>query len=263
MAEKGLNIYQKLNQIRKSIDGFTKDTKGYNYMYVSGSQALAKIKDCMDELGVILEPHLFHDKGGYQIFEYNEEKFGKIKHVIEYIVQMPMEYHWVNAENPTDRAICPWSLFGQQDEISKAFGSGLTYGERYFILKYFNIPTDELDPDSKKPVEDNTNNNQTPTTNKTNANKNNNKTNNNINTPETPKKDEDPTIKLKNAILAIEKLASELQEKKVNKDLISEAIKKYNIINDKPIANYNKIKDIEIATNVYKELMKLKKVEVK
>ena len=30
----------------------------------------------------------------------------------------------------------------------KGVGSALTYAERYFFLKYFNVPTDDDDPDS-------------------------------------------------------------------------------------------------------------------
>ena len=49
-------ILQKLHEIRKHIEGFTKDTKGFNYTYVSGTQVLGKIKDKMNELGVLLIP---------------------------------------------------------------------------------------------------------------------------------------------------------------------------------------------------------------
>jgi hypothetical protein len=71
-----------------------------------------------------------------------------------------------------------------------------------------------------------------------------------------PKEDK-PEDGLKKAIETIENLCSELQEKGVDKNAISDAIKKHNIINDKAIANYNKIKDIEIARSVYKELKTL------
>lgn len=259
MSEK-LNVYQKLNKIRKAIDGFTKDKASHNYTYVSGSQALAKIKDTMDELGVILEPHLFHEKANYKIFEYDSvDRWGKSKHNIEYIIDMPMEYQWVNIDDPSDRISCPWSLYGQQTDISKALGSGLTYSERYFVLKYFNIPTDELDPDAKE-VEA-----EAPKSSKPND-----KTTNNTETKPSNQKGkkveetkETDTDRLPKAIASIEKLAVELQGSGVDKNDITAAIKEHNVVGDKKIANYNKIKDIEIAEKVYKELMKLKKVEVK
>lgn len=139
-----LNIYQKLIEIRKSIDVFTKDSKSYSYSYVSGSQVLKRIKDKMDSLGVILETHV--TSHNHSTFDY--ESKGKQK--TDFIVWGNMKMVWINADKPTDRAEVDWQLFGQQDDISKAFGSGLTYSERYFLLKYFGIPTDEDDPDAKQ-----------------------------------------------------------------------------------------------------------------
>ena len=60
-----------------------------------------------------------------------------------------MSYKWINADNPEEELTVPWQLYGAQDDISKAFGSGLTYSERYFILKFFQAPTDADDPDSR------------------------------------------------------------------------------------------------------------------
>ena len=60
-----------------------------------------------------------------------------------------MKYVWVNAENPEERIEIPWQTMGQQDDISKAFGSGLTYSERYFLLKFFGVPTDDDDTDDR------------------------------------------------------------------------------------------------------------------
>lgn len=130
------NIYQKIIEIRKTIDAFHKDKEGYKYSYVSGSQVLGKIKSKMDDLGVILQPSMG---------EMTHEKDGK-----NYVVSGRMSYTWINAEDPQDKVEVPWMLFGQQDDISKAFGSALTYSERYFLLKYFGVPTDDEDPDARQ-----------------------------------------------------------------------------------------------------------------
>jgi hypothetical protein len=144
-----LNIYQKLVEIRKSIDVFTKDTEGYGYKYVSGSQVLHKIKAKMDELGVLLIPHVLNQR--YETFDYTvwDKQAKAEKQKTDFIVSGDMKYIWVNAENPEDRIEIPWQYMGQQDDISKAYGSGLTYSERYFLLKFFGVPTDEDDPDAK------------------------------------------------------------------------------------------------------------------
>lgn len=146
-----MNLHEKIVEVRKEIDFFTRDKKGYNYSYVSGSQVLAKIKNKMDSLGLILEPTVDYSLSKYEIFQYDTtDKYNKTKHNIDYIVSGPMAYTWINAEKPEERSVCSWCYFGQQDEISKAFGSALTYSERYFLMKYFNIPTDDLDPDLKQ-----------------------------------------------------------------------------------------------------------------
>jgi len=141
-----MNIYQKLVEIRKTIVSFTKDAKGYNYNYVSGSQILGCIKSKLDDLGVILESHLLNQN--HEQFHF-KDKYGKEQ--IDFLVWGEMKMIWINADDPADRTEIHWQMLGQQDEISKALGSGLTYSERYFLLKYFGTPTDSDDPDSKQP----------------------------------------------------------------------------------------------------------------
>ncbi|MDN4609155.1 ERF family protein [Sporosarcina highlanderae] len=143
MTEK-LNLHQKLVEVRKSIGGFTKDAKSFNYSYVSGSQVLSKIQDKMNELGVLLVPKIIT-----QDFQEHAYKDKNNKDKLDFIVHGSMAYTWVNADNPNDSMEIPFYYTGQQDDISKAFGSGLTYSERYFIIKFFNLPTDSDDPDAK------------------------------------------------------------------------------------------------------------------
>lgn len=143
MAEK-MNLHQKLVEIRKDIGGFTKDAKSYNYQYVSGSQVLSKIQGKMNELGVLLIPEIVTQE--FQEHAY-KDKYSKDK--LDFIVHGGMSYTWVNADDPDDYIKIPFYYTGQQDDISKAFGSGLTYSERYFIIKFFNLPTDADDPDGK------------------------------------------------------------------------------------------------------------------
>lgn len=146
---KALNLQMKLVEVRKSIDGFTKDKSGYNYSYISGTQVLAKIKQKMDELYLLLYPEILsQDFEGFP----HKDKYGKDKH--DFIVYGDMSYKWVNAEKPEEEILIPWKYTGQQADISQAFGTGLTYSERYFLLKFFGVPTDADDPDAKKPDTD-------------------------------------------------------------------------------------------------------------
>ncbi|GIP63328.1 hypothetical protein J32TS6_18830 [Virgibacillus pantothenticus] len=139
-----LNLHQKLVEIRKEIGVFTKDTKGHGYSYVSGSQVLEKIQSKMNELNVLLYPEM--NGIADDTFDYTTSK-GQAK--TDFVIKGDMVYVWQNADKPEDRIEVPWKLYGQQDDISKAYGSALTYSERYFLLKFFNAPTDDDDPDSR------------------------------------------------------------------------------------------------------------------
>ena len=58
MSEEKLNLFQKIADVKANIDGFTKDTKGYQYTYVSGSQVLHKIRAKMEEHNLLFMPSI-------------------------------------------------------------------------------------------------------------------------------------------------------------------------------------------------------------
>ncbi|ELD8170536.1 ERF family protein [Staphylococcus pseudintermedius] len=148
MAE--LNLYQKIADVKANIDGFTKDTKGYNYTYVSGSQVLHRIRNKMIEHNLLLVPKT--SKENYKQIEVTRfnKKANREVTVTEFIVEMKLEYTWINGDKPEEQLIVPFYSVGQQDDVSKAHGTALTYAERYFLMKFFNIPTDEDDADAKQ-----------------------------------------------------------------------------------------------------------------
>ena len=135
-----LNLFQKIVDVKKNIEGFTKDAKGYNYDYVEGSQILYKIRPKMEEHGLLIYPSVI-------AYETRETKNNKGK--TEHIVSMNMEYHIIDSNTKEDY-IVQFAAFGQQQDIAQAYGTALTYAERYFLLKLLNIPTDEDDPDAKQ-----------------------------------------------------------------------------------------------------------------
>lgn len=141
-----MNLYQKIVEIRKEAKGFDKDKKSNNYEYVSGNQVLRKIRDKMNELNVLLIPSA--KLGEHHTHEY-KNSYGKDK--IDFIVSGEMSYLWINGDEPSERLEVAWAYYGQQDDLSKAYGSALTYSERYFIMKCLGLPTDEDDPDGKEP----------------------------------------------------------------------------------------------------------------
>jgi len=145
-----LNLFQKMVEVRKSITGFSKDTKSYGFDYVSGSQILNKIKAKMDEMGLLLIPSVDYTTVHWEKHNYVTAKG---KESMDFIVTFKLTYTWINAETPTETLVTEWLALGQQtDDISKAVGTALTYNERYYLLKTLGLPTDEDDADKKEPT---------------------------------------------------------------------------------------------------------------
>ena len=148
-----MNIYQKLAKIRKPVEILQKNKNGFGYRYVTEDLILAKITGLMEKYGVSLIPNIMHGSTEVSPYHYTKTKTTKggdvfEEHVNEILVRADMEWHWVNNDNPGDRIIVPWTLVGQQSDASQAFGSGLSYSARYFMLKYFNVATSDDDPDN-------------------------------------------------------------------------------------------------------------------
>jgi len=132
-----MNIYQKLIEVRKAVPYLKKDEKGYEFMFVSSSQVLGTLKAKMDSLGLLLIPEVTSKV----VSDHKTKKGGH-----NYFTEMDMIYTWVNADNPEETIKCPW--YGQGlDAGEKGVGKAYTYAEKYFLLKFFNIPTDKDDPD--------------------------------------------------------------------------------------------------------------------
>lgn len=127
-----MKLCEKLIEIRKCVPYLQKDTAGYKYSYVSGASVLGHIQKAMNELGVLLYPSVTNR--AMTAFDN------------DYVVEGDMIMTWQDAATG-EKLEVPFLLFGKQNDPSKAFGSGLTYSERYFLLKFFNIPTDDEDPD--------------------------------------------------------------------------------------------------------------------
>ena len=156
MAEQEqLNIYQKLAKIRKQVEVIQKNKRGYGYTYVSEEEILAKITVFMDKYHLSLVPGIVGGTTKVEPYPYKKTKTtkgGEIyeENVNEVLVSADMTWTWVNNDNPEEKVVVGWTLVGQQSDASQAFGSGLTYSDRYFLLKYFNVATTDDDPDAHR-----------------------------------------------------------------------------------------------------------------
>jgi len=135
-----MNLYEKLVEVRKVVPYLQKDKKGHGFNYVASSDTLGSLKSKMDEVGVLLVPSVERS----EISDHTTAKGGH-----NYFTVLTMQFTWINAEKPEERIVCGWTGQGL-DSGEKGVGKAMTYAEKYFMLKFFNIATDQDDPDSFK-----------------------------------------------------------------------------------------------------------------
>ena len=141
MSEK-LNLRQKLIEIRKNVQYMQKTERGNSGTYVDSAILLKKIREGMDEHGVFLCPAVTESENTKV---HAPSKTNKDKQ--DYLSSNKMEFTWMDADSD-ESIICMWHAIGSNmQDPAMAFGSALTYSERYFLLKFFQIPTSNDDPD--------------------------------------------------------------------------------------------------------------------
>lgn len=148
--EKVLNIYEKLLEVKKSVEHIQKKKVGENLSYkaVSSSMVLGEINKELNKQGLLLKTQMLGKD--IQRLERTKEYNGKSSIVYDFMATVDLEYTWINVANPTEKDVNFFSCSGLNTDPSKSFGSVLTYSEKYFMLKYFNVSTDESDVDTFK-----------------------------------------------------------------------------------------------------------------
>lgn len=138
-----MNLYQKLVEIQKSVRSLAKDSYANSYQYVSGSKVLDAVRERMDQLGVLLVQQI--DSIENTRIDYQVKNGSKS----EMLSKVMMTFTWIDAESG-DKLPVPFGANGMNN-WDKGLGSALTYAERYFLLKFFHIATDEDDVDALPP----------------------------------------------------------------------------------------------------------------
>lgn len=138
-----MNLYQKLVEIQKSVRSLGKDKATSTYQYVSGSKVLDAVRERMDSLGVLLVQQV--DSIENTRIDYQVKSGSKS----ELLSKVMMTFTWIDAESG-DKLPVSFGANGMNG-WDKGLGSALTYAERYFLLKFFHIATDEDDVDALPP----------------------------------------------------------------------------------------------------------------
>jgi len=138
-----MTIYQKLLNIRKSVEYIQKTEKGnQGAMYVDPAVLVKKIRDKMDEHGVLLIPSLTESS-----IESIADPIKNNQNATSFLFKSGMQFTWIDAETG-DKEVVSWFCTGKHlQDPAMAEGTALTYTERYFLLKFFQIPTSKDDPE--------------------------------------------------------------------------------------------------------------------
>lgn len=135
-----MGIYSKLIEIQKAIHGLQVDSLVNGYRYLSGNKLLKAVRPLMDLHGVLLKMEVLSIENTRQNYEVSG---GRTKS--EMFTSVNFRFTWVDTEDgSTD--VNMWAANGMNG-WDKGFGSAATYGERYFLMKFFHLITDEDDVD--------------------------------------------------------------------------------------------------------------------
>ena len=137
------SLDKKLQEIKKEVAIMQKNKEGHGYKYVDEESLLLIINDMMMERSLKLTPSVVPNTLQTDVINYKNSK-GQDK--TDVLAKADMKFIWKDIEtNETEEVT--WCLLGQQADASQSLGSGLTYSNRYFLLKYFNVATTKDDPD--------------------------------------------------------------------------------------------------------------------
>jgi len=154
------NIWQKLLKVQEQVKALEKNKDGAGYKYVTGDKVLEFLRPIWTSEGLILKQEILSIDNERQDYTVG---FGtpRERTKSEILSKVMQKFTWVDSDTGEKDE----NMFGAngQNDWDKGVGSALTYAERYFLLKYFHIATDEDDidnpdrkPDEKEPAEKNT-----------------------------------------------------------------------------------------------------------
>lgn len=145
MEAKELNLYQRINEIRKKVDYIQKDksvsTGGGSYKAVTHDQVTAILREHMITFGVVCVPSLVASKANDRVGDAKQFRY-----------DATYSFDFVNADKPEEKLSIIIEAHAM-DNADKAPGKALSYAKKYAVLKLFEIETGE-DEESRYQVEE-------------------------------------------------------------------------------------------------------------
>lgn len=137
-----MTLHEKLLEMQKRVDGVIKDGKNSSdkYDFASDENVLGIFRPMLDELGLLLIP-----KVERTALHEGTTRNGTVRFMTE--VWFTMLWHDVESG---DELAVPWYAQGVDLAGEKGVGKAATYAEKYFLLKFFHVPTRKDDPDADR-----------------------------------------------------------------------------------------------------------------
>jgi hypothetical protein len=135
-----LNLLKSLHAVQSSIRSLGKDGKANGYSYLTGDKLLGHLRPEFEKHGLLLVPEIIevaNERVDYSTRSGNKSAM---------FTTLKMRFTWYHVESGESLA-CEWAANGMND-WDKGAGSAMTYGHRYFLIKFFNLPTDADDIDA-------------------------------------------------------------------------------------------------------------------
>lgn len=132
-----LNIYQRINEVRKKVDYIRKDKKVEGYQAVTHDAVTSELRVHFIEYGIIVVPRLISS-----VFKPSGSTTAK--GIAWMLYEGWYEVDFVNMDDPADKVTVPIESHAL-DYGDKAPGKATSYATKYAMLKLFSIETGESD----------------------------------------------------------------------------------------------------------------------
>jgi len=137
MNEEKLNIYQRINEVRKKVDYIRKDKKVEGYQAVTHDAVTSELREHLITFGIIVVPRLISST-------FKPSGSTTAKGIAWMIYEGWYEVDFVNMDTPEEKVTVPLESHAL-DYGDKAPGKATSYATKYAMLKLFSIETGESD----------------------------------------------------------------------------------------------------------------------
>lgn len=141
-----LNLFQRINEIRKKVDYIQKDKKvsagtSGSYQAVTHDAVTGILREHLVSFGVVCVPNLVASKANDRVGDSKQFRY-----------DATYSFDFVNCDKPEEKLTITIEAHAM-DNADKAPGKALSYAKKYAVLKLFEIETGE-DEESRYQTED-------------------------------------------------------------------------------------------------------------